>query len=98
MITQSGQKRTTILRGSPTTIVEEIGLRNTLILAVTGIVFLLAGFRDRFWPGHFTLNKTNPSREEIGIAFAFGLFFLGAAAFRVIRPKPQSDNTEQNEI
>jgi hypothetical protein len=64
--------------------------RTTLCLAVTGVVFLLAGFRDRYWPGHLTLNSARPSREEIGVAMTFGLFFLGAAAFRVIRSKPQS--------
>lgn len=64
--------------------------RTTLCLALTGVVFLLAGFRDRYWPGHLTLNAARPSREEIGVAMTFGLFFLGAAAFRMIRSKPQS--------
>ena len=64
--------------------------RTTVCLAVTGAVFLLAGFRDRYWPGHLTLNAAPPSREEIGVAMTFGLFFLGTAVFRMIRSKPQS--------
>jgi hypothetical protein len=64
--------------------------RNTLPLALTGILFLLAGFRDRYWPGRLTFNTAAPSREEIGVAMAFGLFFLGAAAFRLVKSKPQS--------
>ena len=64
--------------------------RITLCLALTGVVFLLAGFRDRYWPGHLTRNAAPPNREEIGVAMTFGLFFLGTAAFRMIRSKPQS--------
>ena len=64
--------------------------RTTLCLAVAGLLFLLAGFRDRYWPGHLTLNAAPPSREEIAVAMTFGLFFLGAAAFRMVRSKPQS--------
>lgn len=63
--------------------------RTTVCLAVTGAVFLLAGFRDRYWPGHLTLDAVSPTQKEIGVAMTFGLFFLGAAAFRMIRSKPQ---------
>jgi len=69
---------------------EHSSLRNTVALAVAGTLFLLAGFRDRFWPGHLTFNRAAPSRQEIGAALMLGLFFLGAAAFRLIRSKPQT--------
>ena len=65
-----------------------VSVRRSLLLALTGMVFLLAGFRDRYWPGHWTFNHAPPSRAEIGIAMAFGLLFLGAAAFRLIRSEP----------
>lgn len=64
--------------------------RNTVALALAGVLFLLAGFRDRYWPGHLTLNQASPSRQDIGIAMSLGLFFLGAAAFRLVRSKPQA--------
>jgi len=64
--------------------------RTTVGLFLAGAVFLLAGFRDRYWPGRFTLNSTPPSREEIAIAMTLGLVFLGAAGFRLIRSGPHS--------
>lgn len=63
--------------------------RTTIGLAVTGLVFLFAGLRDRYWPGHLTLDANPPNRVEIGVAMTFALIFLGAAAFRLIRSKPK---------
>jgi len=63
--------------------------RNTVLLALAGILFLLAGFRDRYWPGHWTFNQSPPGRAEIAVAMGLGLFFLSAAAFRLLKSKPQ---------
>lgn len=60
-----------------------------VLLAVAGLLFLIAGFRDLYRPGWLTLNDRTPSRTEIGIAMGLGLFFVGVAGFRAINAKPQ---------
>ena len=53
-------------------------------LALAGLIFLFAGFRDLYRPGFLTLNSGVPSKAEIGVAMGLGLFFVGVAAFRAI--------------
>jgi hypothetical protein len=61
--------------------------RQNLLLILAGIVFLAAGFRDRFLPGFLTFNRATPSREDVAIAMTLGLTFLAFAAFRMLKPK-----------
>ena len=63
-----------------------------VLLAVAGLLFLIAGFRDLYRPGWLTLNSHVPSRAEIGLAMGIGLFFLGTAAFRAINAKPEDNH------
>lgn len=59
--------------------------RQNIYLALAGIVFIIAGVRDVFFPGFLTLNTAVPSRTEVAVAFAIGLFFIAVAAFRALR-------------
>jgi hypothetical protein len=62
-------------------------LRQNVVLAFAGIVFLAAGFRDLYRPGFLTLNAAVPSRTEVGVAMALGLMLIGIAAFRITKLK-----------
>ena len=62
--------------------------RQNVMLILAGLVFLAAGFRDRFLPGFLTFNRATPSREDIAIAMTLGLAFLAVAAFRIVKSKP----------
>jgi hypothetical protein len=61
--------------------------RQNLLLILAGLVFLAAGFRDRFLPGFLTFNRAVPSREDVAIAMTLGLAFLAVAAFRMLKTK-----------
>jgi hypothetical protein len=56
--------------------------RQNIYLALAGVIFLLAGLRDLFFPGVLTLNSGLPSKADVVISMALGLFFVGLAAFR----------------
>jgi len=54
-------------------------------LAFAGVIFVVAGLRDVFFTGFLTLNTGIPSRTEVAIAFAVGLFFIAVAVFRSLK-------------
>ena len=67
--------------------------RQNVLIAIAGLAFMLAGFRDLYIPGFLTLNTEVPSKGQVGIAMGVGLFFLGFAAFRILN----GDQTDRKE-
>jgi hypothetical protein len=65
--------------------------RQNILLFLSGLCFILAGLRDVYRPGMFTLNTETPNKAQVGLAMGLGLVLIGFAAFRILNAPKHGD-------
>jgi len=57
------------------------------LFIVAGLLWILAGIRDLFAPGFFSISGQPVSGSSIALSFAIGIFFLIIACSQAVRSR-----------